>query len=127
MNRMLAKNGVLPALVFALVLSAVPAPLSASAKKIDVVTSTTDMAALTQEVRKKRLRCALDVTDPIEPLPVNHPLRNLPGAVVTPHVAGGSRQVRRQMAETVMDDLENFFQGKPVVNRVTRQMLQRMT
>jgi ABC-type Zn uptake system ZnuABC Zn-binding protein ZnuA len=47
---MLAKNGVLPALVFALVLSAVPAPLSASAKKIDVVTSTTDMAALTQEV-----------------------------------------------------------------------------
>src|SRR5438309_6630472 len=50
MNRMLAKNGVLPALVFALVLSAVPAPLSASAKKIDVVTSTTDMAALTQEV-----------------------------------------------------------------------------
>ena len=86
-----------------------------------------DLAALTQEVRKKRLRCALDVTDPIEPLPVNHPLRNLPGAVVTPHVAGGSRQVRRQMTETVMDDLENFFQGKPVVNRVTRQMLQRMT
>jgi hypothetical protein len=31
------------------------------------------------------------------------------------------------MAETVMDDLENLFQGKPVVNRVTRQMLQRMT
>ena len=50
MNRMLAKNGVLPALVFALVLWAVPAPLSASAKKINVVTSTTDMAALTQEV-----------------------------------------------------------------------------
>src|SRR5439155_19460533 len=86
-----------------------------------------DLAALTREVRKKRLCCALDVTDPIEPLPVNHPLRNMPGAVVTPHVAGGSRQVRRQMAETVMDDLENFFQGKPVVNRVTRQMLQRMT
>lgn len=86
-----------------------------------------DLAALTQEVRKKRLRCALDVTDPIEPLPVNHPLRNLPGAVVTPHVAGGSRQVRRQMAETVMDDLEKFFRGRPVANRVTRAMLDRMT
>jgi phosphoglycerate dehydrogenase-like enzyme len=86
-----------------------------------------DLAALTREVRKKRLRCALDVTDPVEPLPVNHPLRNLPGAVVTPHVAGGSRQVRQQMAETVMDDLEKFFRGKPVANLVTRAMLERMT
>jgi len=86
-----------------------------------------DLAALTDEVRRKRLRCALDVTDPIEPLPVNHPLRNLPGAIVTPHVAGSSRQVRQQMAENVMDDLERFFRGKPVAHRVTRAMLARMT
>jgi phosphoglycerate dehydrogenase-like enzyme len=86
-----------------------------------------DLAALTREVRKKRLRCALDVTDPAEPLPVSHPLRHLPGALVTPHIAGSSRKVRQQMAETVMDDLESFFRGKPVENRVTRGMLERMT
>jgi len=26
-----------------------------------------------------------------------------------------------------MDDLENFFRGKPVKNRVTKAMLERMT
>ncbi len=86
-----------------------------------------DLAALTREVQRKRLRCALDVTDPAEPLPVTHPLRKLPGAIVTPHIAGSGRQVRQEIATTVMDDLENFFRGKPVKNRVTKAMLQRMT
>ena len=85
------------------------------------------MAALTREVRSRRLQCAVDVTDPDEPLPVKHPLRNLPGAIVTPHIAGSSRQVRQEIAATVMDDLESFFRGKPVKNRVTKAMLQRMT
>jgi len=86
-----------------------------------------DLAALTREVRRKRLRCALDVTDPAEPLPVKHPLRKMPGAIVTPHIAGSSRQVRQQIASTIMDDLDNFFRGKPVKNRVTKAMLRRMT
>ena len=59
-----------------------------------------DLAALTREVRRKRLRCALDVTDPDEPLPLRHPLRNLPGAIVTPHIAGSGRRVRNEMAST---------------------------
>jgi len=86
-----------------------------------------DLAALTKEVRRKRLRCALDVTDPQEPLPVRHPLRNLPGAIVTPHIAGSNRLVRQQMSEVVMDDLENFFSRRAVKNRVTAAMLSRMT
>jgi phosphoglycerate dehydrogenase-like enzyme len=83
--------------------------------------------ALTREVKRKRLRCALDVTDPKEPLPIDHPLRDMPGAIVTPHVGGGHRRVRQEMAGVVMDDLERFFQGKPVTNRVTSSMLERMT
>ena len=86
-----------------------------------------ELAALTREVQRKRLRCALDVTDPAEPLPVTHPLRKLPGAIITPHIAGSGRHVRQEIATTVMDDLENFFRGKAVKNRVTRAMLQRMT
>jgi phosphoglycerate dehydrogenase-like enzyme len=86
-----------------------------------------DLPALTREVRRNRLRCALDVTDPEEPLPVNHPLRNLPGAILTPHMAGGTRQVRHEIAATVMNDLESLFRGKAVQNRVTRAMLDRMT
>ncbi len=86
-----------------------------------------DLGALTAEVRRKRIRCALDVTDPDEPLKVNHPLRKLPGAILTPHIGGGGHNVRREIAETVMNDLENFFAGKHVQNRVTQAMLDRMT
>jgi phosphoglycerate dehydrogenase-like enzyme len=86
-----------------------------------------DLAALTKEVQRNRLRCALDVTDPLEPLPIDHPLRTLPGAIVTPHIAGSNRRVRKEMAKVVINDLENFFRGSGVENRVTPAMLDRMT
>jgi phosphoglycerate dehydrogenase-like enzyme len=86
-----------------------------------------DLDALTREVKRGRLRCALDVTDPLEPLPVGHPIRSLPGAMVTPHIAASNRRVREQMAEVVMNDLDSFFAGRAVHNRVTTAMLARMT
>ena len=86
-----------------------------------------DLAALTKEVKSRRLRCALDVTDPQEPLPIDHPLRTLPGAIVTPHIAASNRRVREQIADTVLDDLERFFAGGTVKNRVSVDMLARMT
>jgi len=86
-----------------------------------------DLRALTREVRSGRLRCALDVTDPEEPLPLRHPLRRARGAIVTPHVGAAHREVRGHMAETVLEDLERFFRGKPVRNRVRPYMLRRMT
>ena len=86
-----------------------------------------DLVALTKEVQRKRLRCALDVTDPNEPLPVGHPLRTHPGAIVTPHMAGSSVQVRHEMAQVVLTDLQRFFRGNHVENRVTPAMLLRMT
>jgi phosphoglycerate dehydrogenase-like enzyme len=86
-----------------------------------------DLAALTQEVKSGRLRCALDVTDPEEPLPVSHPLRALPGAIVTPHIGGGGRNARGEMADAAMDELQRFFGSEAVQHRVTASMLSRMT
>jgi phosphoglycerate dehydrogenase-like enzyme len=86
-----------------------------------------DLAALTREVRRGRLRCALDVTDPDEPLPIRHPLRRMKGALLTPHVGAAELEVRRQMTDIVLDNLERFFGGKRVVTRVTPAMLDRMT
>jgi phosphoglycerate dehydrogenase-like enzyme len=85
-----------------------------------------DLDAITAEVRRGRLRCALDVTDP-EPLPVRHPLRRLAGAILTPHVGAGQREVRAAMADTVIDDLQRFFAGRRPRNRVSAAMLERMT
>jgi phosphoglycerate dehydrogenase-like enzyme len=86
-----------------------------------------DLEALTAEVRSGRLRCALDVTDPLEPLPVRHPLRRMRGAILTPHVGAATVAVRRAMADLVLDALERFFAGERVRTRVTPAMLERMT
>jgi phosphoglycerate dehydrogenase-like enzyme len=86
-----------------------------------------DLEALTSEVRHGRLRCALDVTDPLEPLPPRHPLRRMRGAALTPHVGAASRVVRLAMADIVLDTLERFFRGERLGNRVTTAMLDRMT
>jgi len=86
-----------------------------------------DLDALTAEVVAGRLRCALDVTDPVEPLPADHPLRTAPGAILTPHVGAGADSVRRAMAGVVLDELDRFFSGRRVRNRVTSEMLERMT
>ncbi len=86
-----------------------------------------DLAALTAQVAAGRLRCALDVTDPDEPLPADHPLRTAPGAVLTPHVGAGAVTVRRQMAALVVGELERHFDGLRPRNRVTPAMLDHMT
>lgn len=86
-----------------------------------------DLGALTREVRSGRLRCALDATDPDEPLPPRHPLRRARGAILTPHIGAAQREVRREIAGIVMDDLERFFAGRRVRNRVSASMLRRMT
>ena len=86
-----------------------------------------DLPALTAEVRSGRLRCALDVTDPFEPLPRRHPLRRMRGAVLTPHVGAAAGVVRQAMADLVVDALERHFRGERVKTRVTPRMLERMT
>jgi phosphoglycerate dehydrogenase-like enzyme len=86
-----------------------------------------DLDALAAEVRRGRLRCALDVTDPLEPLPPRHPLRRMRGAILTPHVGAATVGVRRAMADVVLDTLERFFRGERVRSRVTPGMLERMT
>lgn len=86
-----------------------------------------DLDALTKMVLAGRLRCALDVTDPYEPLPLRHPIRRAEGAIVTPHVGAISRSVRDGIASMVLADIERFLSGKPVENRVTPDMLDRMT
>ena len=49
------------------------------------------------------------------------------GAVLTPHVGAAQSEVRRAMADVVLDALERFFAGERVPTRVTPAMLDRMT
>jgi len=86
-----------------------------------------DMEPLLAELRAGRLIAALDVTDPLEPLPVDHELRKLPNVILTPHIAAGGIEMRRAMGALAVDEVARFATGQPPLNRVTREMLATMT
>lgn len=86
-----------------------------------------DMEALLIELRSGRLTAALDVTDPLEPLPTDHELRKLKNVILTPHIAAGGIEVRREMGSLAVDEVVRFADGQGPLNPVTREMLATMT
>lgn len=55
---------------------------------------------------------------PTEPVPPDARLLHTPGFVVTPHLAGASRQTAHNAARTVAADVARFLRGEPVANPV---------
>ena len=86
-----------------------------------------EMEALLAELRAGRLSAALDVTDPVEPLPPEHELRRLPNVLLTPHIAAGGIEMRHALGETAAAEVARFFRGGRPENLVTPEMLARMT
>lgn len=86
-----------------------------------------DTEALLAELRTGRLTAALDVTDPVEPLPSDHELRKLTNVILTPHIAAGGIEVRREMGALAVEEVIRFANGQPPCNQVTREMLATMT
>ena len=76
-----------------------------------------DGDALLAELRRGRLRAALDTLDP-EPLPDGHPLWSAPGALITPHVAGASPHVFDRALDLARDQIERLLAGEPLRNVV---------
>ena len=73
-----------------------------------------DEAALIAALREKRIAGAgLDVFD-VEPLPVDHPLRALDNAVLTPHLGYVVEQNYRAFFGGMVDAIRGFLDGKPV-------------
>jgi phosphoglycerate dehydrogenase-like enzyme len=86
-----------------------------------------DVDALLAELRKGRLTAALDVTDPLEPLPPDHELRRLPNVLLTPHIAAGGIEMRRAIGSVAVEEVVRFCKGEQLENVVTREMLAMMT
>lgn len=73
-----------------------------------------DEAALIDALRKGTIAgAALDVYD-TEPLPVNHPLRTLPNALLTPHLGYVTQDNYRVFYTQIVEDIRAFLDGKPV-------------
>ena len=86
-----------------------------------------DLDALMSELRGGRITAALDVTDPLEPLPPDHELRKLPNVILTPHIAAGGIEMRREIGAMAVAEVVRFAKGEPPLNRVTKEMLATMT
>ncbi|WP_031108436.1 hydroxyacid dehydrogenase [Streptomyces sp. NRRL S-146] len=70
-----------------------------------------DHDALVAELRAGRLTAILDVTDP-EPLPADSPLYDLPGAFVTPHLAGSQGNELARLGLAVAEEAERLLAGE---------------
>lgn len=78
-----------------------------------------DSEALVNELAKKRIFAALDVTDP-EPLPQNHALWKQENAFIVPHVGGNSTAFEPRIRKLVKSQLELLAQGKELANVVAK-------
>ena len=78
------------------------------------------------ELRKGRFVACLDVTDPIEPPPADHPYRNLPNVLLTPHIAGVFADNRKRMGSMASKEIEAFALGHPLKYEVTRESLHKI-
>lgn len=74
--------------------------------------------ALVAALHSRRIRAALDVTEP-EPLPAGHPLWSAPNLLLTPHVAASSPTFMRRAMECAAAEVRRYLSGEPLENAVT--------
>src|SRR6204780_4964262 len=72
-----------------------------------------DEAALLEAVQSRRIIAALDVFDR-EPLPANHPLRNAPNTVLTPHLGYGVQETWIEFYPQSVANALAYLDGKPI-------------
>ncbi len=94
------------------------ARMKASAFLIDISRGgVVDHGALIEALNEKRLAgAALDVY-PLEPLPESSPLWEMPGVIVSPHVAGASGQYYERAVDLFAENLQRYLTGRPLLNR----------
>lgn len=78
-----------------------------------------DTDALLAELRRGRIKAALDVVDP-EPLPEGHPLWGVPGLILVPHVGGNTTAMRPRALALLRDQLGRLTRGEELLNVVRR-------
>lgn len=73
---------------------------------------------LIKALEEKHIKAALDVFEQ-EPLEDTSPLRKLDNVVLIPHMGGPTVDVRQYMALSLIDDIIDFFNNRPISNIIT--------
>lgn len=80
-----------------------------------------DTAALLRALREGWIAGAgLDAMDP-EPLPADHPLRQMPNVIITPHLAGLTRGTRDRGTTRFVENLKRLQRGETLEGLVDRE------
>ncbi|KQX92354.1 MULTISPECIES: hydroxyacid dehydrogenase [Streptomyces] len=81
-----------------------------------------DQDALTDVLRRGRIRAVLDVTDP-DALPAGHPLWDCDNALITPHLAGSQGNELRRLADLAVAEVARWAAGDGFAHPVRRERL----
>lgn len=81
-----------------------------------------DQEALIERLRQGTLVAGLDVFDP-EPLPKDSPLRTLPNAFVTPHIAWCAPNAFPRYFGSMVGEFVRFFTGQPLEHELTPRLV----
>ncbi len=73
-----------------------------------------DYTALEAALRSGHLAAAAADVFPEEPIPAGSSLLALPNFILSPHIAGGTRQAAEKAARIAAEELERFIAGAPV-------------
>lgn len=76
-----------------------------------------DQEALLRELATGRFYAALDVFDQ-EPQPADSPFYQFDNVVVTPHIAGGSKESYARQGLAMVEEIERFWRGEPLRYRI---------
>jgi phosphoglycerate dehydrogenase-like enzyme len=82
-----------------------------------------DHAAAARAVADGRITLIADTLEP-EPLPPDHVLWDLPGAFLTPHIAGSIGTEVARMAEAALDEIERHARGEELRHAVRQEELE---
>lgn len=85
-----------------------------------------DQAALLAELEQGRFWAALDVFDK-EPLPTDSPFRKLDNVLLTPHIAGLTRDAHYGLTREMVSEIKRLLvDGEPLRHEITRERLAKM-
>jgi len=82
-------------------------------------------AEFVEELRKGHFVACVDRCE-VEPCALDHPYRTLPNVILTPHIAGATRENLLRIGTYVVDEVEAFTEGKKLIYEVTEKTLATM-
>jgi phosphoglycerate dehydrogenase-like enzyme len=81
-----------------------------------------DQKALIRKLQAREIIAGLDVFDP-EPLEKDSPLRSLPNAFITPHIAWYAPNAFHRYFSYLAEEFERFFRGEALRYELTERMV----